>query len=312
MVGRIAERAQPLTLAWRARVHLAGVLLLTMSCGGDSPTGTGGQNSAPLKATIDGQAWVAGFASATAGANGIFTITGSSLNASVTGMSLVLYYIGAPGTYPLGVGGSVKGGIGVLSGGGSSWATALTGAAGSVTISNVSATRIAGTFSFTAPPQAGAGATTTRSVTQGEFDLPVTGPATLNVPDNLGSLVTATFGGNAFNASTVVQVTSPSSGTLTMGASNTAYTMNVVLSGYTGAGTYTMGTGAARTVSVITTATPQSSWGGTQGTTSGTIVITSATSSRIKGTMNLVLSPSIASPGPGQLTVTGNFELGIP
>lgn len=292
-------------------VCLATILLITAACGGDSPTDSGGPNTAPLKATIDGQPWVASFASAAAGANGVFTVSGSSLSTSVTALSLILYYIGAPGTYPLGVGGSVRGGQGILSGSGSSWATALTGASGSVTITTVSATRIAGKFEFSAPPQAGAGTTTTRTVTQGEFDLPVTGPGTLNVPDNLGSLVTGTIAGTAFNAATVVSVTSPSSGTLTIGASNTAYSVNLVLSGYTGVGTYAMGTGASRTFSVTTAGTPQARWGGSNGTTSGTVIVTSATNTRIKGTYDLVLSPSIVNPGPGQISVTGSFELGL-
>lgn len=291
---------------------VATTVAVAVACGGGGPTGDGNPITAPLKATIDGQPWVASFATAAAGADGVFTIVGSSQTASVTGLSLVLYYIGAPGTYPLGVGSSVRGGTGLLSGGSSSWATGLTGAAGTVTITNVSATRIKGTFNFSALPQSGPGAAATRAVTQGEFDVPVTsGPATHSVPDNLGGLATGTIASTPFNAATVVQVTSPSSGTLTMGASNTAYSMNMVLSGYTGAGTYTMGTGAARTFSVMTVGTPQTSWGRSNGTTSGTIVITSATSTRIKGTYNLVPSPSIVNPGAGQITVIGSFELGV-
>lgn len=288
------------------------VVFLTTGCGSNNSTDTGGPpGDAGLRATIDGQAWVSNFANATAGANGIFAISGSSLNASVTGMSLVLYYIDKPGTYPLGVGGSVKGGLGVLSGGGASWATPLSGSAGTVSITSVSATRITGTFAYTAPPQTGQ-STAIRTVTNGQFDLPVTGPATLAVADNLGSSVVGTVGGNAFTAATIVQVTSPSSGTLTMGASNTTYSMNMVMSGYTGPATYTMGTGASRTFSVSTTVNgAPKMWGGTNGTTTGTIVITSATSTRIKGILSLSLLPAIVNPGTGTLALSGTFELGI-
>ena len=285
-------------------------VLIICSCGGGSdPTGTSGDPNSRLKATIDGTPWVSSFSAAAASANGLFSISGSNVSSSVTAMSLTLYYIGAPGTYPLGVGGTVAGGIGVLSGSGNSWATALTGAAGSVTITAVSPTRIAGTFSFSAAPQIGQ-VTTARAVTQGEFDIPVSGPATLAVPDNLASAFTGTIAGNAYNAATIVRVTNPSSGTLTMGTSTTAYSTNLILSGYTGVGTYTMGAGASRTFQVTNTATNKV-WGGTNSTTSGTVTITSSTSTRVKGSFSLTLQPSLINPGEAPITVTGTFELGI-
>lgn len=69
-----------------------------------------------------------------------------------TSYSLIfkLYNIGAPGTYPLGTQLSLTGGTVVVSKPGSSgWSRALTGAAGQIVITSVTASRISGTFSFT-------------------------------------------------------------------------------------------------------------------------------------------------------------------
>ncbi len=278
------------------------------ACGGDSSTNPGPLgNGGTMRATIDGTAFASTFSSAVAIAGGIFTITGSQ---GATAISFSLYSIGAPGTYPLGVGGSVAGGIATLSAAPSSWSTPLSGAAGTVNISAVSATRIAGTFNFSAAPiigQTGA----SRAVTAGSFDVPVTGPATLVVPPNAGGKMTGTVAGNAFNAATVVTVSAPSSGTLTIAGSNNAYTVNLILSGYTGAATYTLGTGAQRTIQV-TTASPQKVWGGTSGTNAGTVTITSATSARIAGTFTATLQPSVINPGEAPITLSGTFELGVP
>jgi hypothetical protein len=294
-----------------ARVVRRGIAILLpaviSACGGkDNPAGA--NTSGTFAATIDGTSWVANAVSAVANAGGIFTLTGVQ-SGSATGMSMTLYAIGAPGTYPFGVGPTVAGGVASVTQGSAIWSTGLSGAAGTVTITAVSPTRIAGTFVYNAPPLIGQTVTNTRAVTAGRFDIPVTGPATLVVPDNAGSKVTGTVAGLSFNAATVVTVTSPTSGTFTFGSSNSAQSMNVILSGYTGVGTYTLGPGGvARTVSVTNIAAPTGSWGGSAASTAGTMIITSATSSRIKGTLTATLQP-IGSGVPTTVSVT--FEVGV-
>ncbi len=298
--------------SWSALFAVAVVTCGTLtacSSGSTNPgTGTTGNR---FKATIDGASWASNSSSAVAAAGGIFTIVGSQIGANVTSMSMTFYSIGTPGAYPLGVTGTVSGGIATLTSGTSGWSTPLSGAAGTVTISAVSATRIAGSFSYSATPLLGQSVTNTRAVTQGEFDLPVTGPATLVVPDGAGSRVTGTVAGNAFNAATVVSVSAPSSGTLTIGASNTSYNLNFIISGYTGVASYPLGTGASRTIQVTTTS-PSKVWGGTNATTAGTLVITSATSTRIKGTFTAVLLASLINPNEAPISVSGSFEKGLP
>ena len=288
----------------------AAVALLLTACGGgnDNPAGNG--NTGNFRATIDGAAWTANTVGSAAAAGGIFTITGVQVG-SATGMTMTLYAIGSPGTFPLGTGPTVAGGIASVTQGSSIWSTPLSGAAGTVTVTAVSPTRIAGNFAFNAPPLLGSTQTNTRAVTAGAFDIPVSGgPATLVVPDNAGSKVTGTAAGQAFNAATIVTVTSPTiGGTFTFGASNAQQSMNVILSNYTGVGTYTMGSGGvARTITLTNVTTPTGSWGGSAASTVGTMVITSATSSRIKGTLSATLQP-IGSGAPTTLNVS--FEIGI-
>ncbi len=88
-------------------------------------------------------------------------------------------------------------------------------------------------------------------------------------------------------------------------------TVNLILSGYTGVGSYTLGSGVQRTMQV-TSAPPQKVWGGSSATNSGSVVITSATSTRIKGTFTATLQPSVVNPGEAPITLTGSFELGLP
>lgn len=289
----------------RSGLLVLGMVALASCGGGDGPAGN---NTSLFAATIDGVAWTGGTAGANAGAGGNFSMTGAQAG-SGTAIGLTLYAIGAPGTYPLGVGPTVAGGIGVISSGASAWSTPLNGAAGTVTITAVSPTRIAGTFAFNAPPVLQGGAQQ-RVVTQGRFDLPVSGPATLVVPENASNKVTGTLAGAAFNAATVVSVTSPASGTFTFAGSTLNQTINVIISGYTGVGTYALGGGAARTVALTNLASPVGSWGGTNATTSGTLTVTSATAARITGSLTATLQ---AAPGQtaAPVTVSVAFEIGI-
>jgi uncharacterized protein DUF6252 len=296
----------------RPRTLLA-ALILTAACGGGGTENNSGGN-ANFTAKIDGASWTSTALSTQAviNNNATFTIVGASAGSTPTALSLTLYYSNAPGTYPLGVGGTVPGGIATLSLTSSFWSTPLSGAAGTVTISAVSATHITGTFSFTGTPFT-VGSTGNKVVTEGQFDLPVTGSGSLTVPDNLGSKFGGTLGGSPWNAATVVTVTHPSSGTMTIGASNVDYNINLIVSGFTGVATYTLGTGVARqaTVTKLTGGTTQT-WGGSLATSGGTVTVTSYTQTRVKGSYNITLQPGVVFPGPGPLTLTGNFEVGLP
>lgn len=241
-------------------------------------------------------------------AGGIFTIVGGSAGSNPTAISITLYHVGSPGTYPLGVTGTVPGGIGTITAGTSGWTTPLSGAAGQVVITAVSATRIAGRFEFTAAPTVGTGPN--RMVTGGEFDLAVNSGGNVAVPPHAGSKFGGTVGGLPWNAATVVMVAPPYSGTLTIGTSNTGHNINLIVSGYAGPGTYALGTAVARHVTV-TALNPTRTWGGSNALSGGNLIITGATSSRIVGNYNINLQPGIVFPGTGTLALVGTFDVGI-
>lgn len=290
-------------------ITCVGAMALTLSCSSGSSTGPVTTGGGTFRATIDGASWVSTTSTVTASANGAYTLTGYQLSNAVS-LSMTLWNIGATGTYPIGVGPTVPGGTAIVVSGGASFNTPLSGAAGTVTVSTLSTTRIAGTFNFSAPPVIGQSGSS-KVVTSGSFDLPMSGVSSVSINDNVGSKFTGTVAGNAFTAATIVSVTPVSSGTLTLGASNTAYNVTLILSGYTGAGTYALGSGASRTMQVTIPGSATQSWGSTNATSSGTVVITSATATRIKGTINATLS---ASPGfsGSPVSVVGTFDYGVP
>lgn len=296
---------------WGLRSAAAAMLGLLAACGGDGGSGPNGGN-ANFTATIDGTAWTSAEASTnvTGAASGTFSIVGSEVSGnSAKYITMTLYNIGAPGTYPLGVSGTVPGGIAVVGTSGTSasfFTTPLSGSAGSVTITDVSGTHIAGTFSFVAGV-----APTTRTVTQGSFDLPVTSSGSVTVPDYAGSRFTGTLNGAPWNAATVVMVAKPSSGTLGVGISNLDYQINLIISGWTGAGTYTMNTGVSRQMTALATDGSLRFWGGTGALTSGTFTVTSASASRVAGTYDVTLMPAGVGQAPGNLHFVGSFDFGI-
>jgi hypothetical protein len=286
---------------------LLACLILSLACGKSSTGPKTNPGGAAFSAKIDGTQWSSAFAQAAGGSDGVFSLVGS--DASGTAMSLTLQRVGATGTYPLGVGGVVPGGIATISASSKAWSTPLSGAAGSVTVTAISATHITGTFQYEATPFL-AGSPGNRAVTNGTFDLPVSPAASLTVADHLWSKFGGTVGGSPWNAATIVMVTHPSSGVLTVGASNTVYFINMIISGFTGAGTYTLNTGVARYLTVNTVATPTQSWGNSNAKSSGTVVVTTYSQTRVKGTFDVVLQPSIGAGGP--LALSGTFDVGLP
>ena len=287
-------------------VALAAALSLVSACGGDGGSGPGGD--ANFTATIDGTSWTsaAEAASVTGAANGTFTIVGSTISANPTFVAMTLYNIGAPGTYPMGVGPTVAGGIGSAGPSASPLTTPLSGSAGSVTITSVSANRIAGTFNFTA-----GAAPTIRTVTQGSFDLPVNASGSVAVPDYAGNQFGGTLGGDPWNAATIVMVSKPASGTLGVGISNVDYQINLTISGWTGAGTYTFNTGVSRQMTVTSTSGTLRMWGGGGALSAGTFTVTDASATRISGTYDVTLQPGAVGQASGDLHLTGTFSFGI-
>lgn len=165
---------------------------LAVACGTSAnpttPTSTGGSDvfTAFINNVMFSAPAVGIVATATTTVSGRVAISATSgTGATLTSVTLTLGSLSGPGTYPLGVdpsttpGGMVQLLVGV-GGAISSFTTPESGTAGSLTITALTGTAIAGTFQATVPatlPETG----TTRTVAGGTFNVPITGgfvPAT--------------------------------------------------------------------------------------------------------------------------------------
>lgn len=292
------------------------------------PGGGGGGGTNLFRATIDGAAWTADALVSGQGAlhtqPGFYQVQGIKASGSATSfVTLSLYNVDTVGTYPLGVSGTTFGGSATLGGGTSGWYTPLTGSAGSVTLTRIDDTRIAGTFAFTATPATGA-ATGVRTVTAGEFDYPVVTSGTGGPrPDGQGSRMSMKIGVQAWNAATVVSARTGSGAGMTtvIGGSNNTHSFSFSLSGTLPPGDYPLHNTTPIQMIIASTSTPVQNWGGSvtfDGTSLvtddvGTITITDHTSTRLRGTFTATLAPSSSGSAPGPLSVSaGSFDIGLP
>lgn len=310
--------------------------LALAGCGGNDGTGpgNGGNNggggnntTSPMSATIDGQPWSAdtatGFATAIqfAPLSGGYLITGlQQLTGGGPGTSLVFTVnnIDGPGTYPLGVDGvSVTGGFASViqtNSGGGQWTTPFSGAAGTVTITKLTDSTLAGTFAFDADSSGGV-IGGTRVVTNGKFDIPIQGNAVVPVlPDSVGGRFSATVGGQAWNAAIISA--GAISGRLTVTGINDFQTFifNIPLPG--APGTYRIDNASGNILQAWDPtgglSGPRCCWGISGD--SGSVSLTSLSSTRAKGTVSATLSPKpgTAAVGIGALVIEdGDFDIGL-
>lgn len=277
--------------------------------------GDGGSGTYHMKATVDGSAW-----SSTAGAEttgvpltlpGLYAVTGAQVGGGYI-LVLTLYNMAGPGTYPMGVGPTVVGGSAVVSNASGGWATPQSGAAGTVTITALTDTRIAGTFTFTAEPISGS-ATGTKTVTNGDFDLQVKPTGTVGpLPDYAGSKVTATLAGTPFTAAAAVGTLTAGFDILTVSGSTTERLVTLTLAGVQTPGTYALSPSESRTLGVSGSTDPlHATWTSSGAGGGGSVTVTSITATRIKGTFNATLAPAPGTSTPGTLSVTnGVFDIG--
>lgn len=301
---------------WRAVLAGVAALVAIGGCGGKGGTGPGvvGQVSGNFRATIDGAQWTADLSTITitGGAAGDVsapvTISGSQISGGLS-MSLALRYVGGPGTYPLGVNASNAGGTGALvrTTGTSSTLlmTPLSGAAGTLTITARTNTRIAGSFTYTAANTPGMPAAQA-NVTNGSFDLTMNGGRTIpSLPTDSGSVVAATLNGANWNAATIVTV----GGAVGFGASTTDYNLTLLaIANITAPGTYAVPTQFAPALTRL--GTTQRWGGGTGGGDAGTVTITSLTAGRLVGTFSMTLGAVAGSGATGTTTLAnGRFNV---
>jgi hypothetical protein len=277
-----------------------------------------------MTAKVDGAAFVASNPSLTSANQvtpGSYVFSGLQSSASVaTIITVTLANIRGPGTYPLGVSPQVPGGSVILAVSTGSWSSPMSGADGSITISSLSTTEIAGTFNFGVTSLTGS-TPPTRTVTEGDFRLPVKQLVAIGaIPDNAGSTLTMSANGSAFVGAFVQANLNTIAGSpgqfLVVNSTNSTRGFGFTLSGVTGAGTYALGNTSTVTRQMqfsFVSNVLANTWNSIGPGSSGSVVITSLTATRIKGTFSAVLGPAPGFSSPGTATITnGVFDIGLP
>ena len=305
-----------------------GIVVLTalaIACGGDDG-GNGGGGGSGFTAVIAAEPWEAEAISISAAANagvpGTILITGSATAGGVTrSITLTFYNVRGPGTYALGVGSSVYGGrasTGEGTGGGDAdlWSTPNTGVAGTATLTQVSGGRVKGTFSFTGEAGDDNVVVGDRTVSNGQFDLALTGTlATL--PANQGSKVSARLNGRLYNAWSVNGLLTDRTGGagFRFSSSTEDDALSMELEGITAVGTYAISDAVPLRVLIVGKNGGDADhccWGLNAGGDVGTITVTSISADRVQGTFSGTLQPQPGKPATAPLVVTeGTFDVGI-
>jgi hypothetical protein len=303
-----------------ARLLLPTCLLLTASaaCAGDAdPAGPDdGSVEAYLEARFDGVAWAAVpstiLAAGTApGRPGGIAFQGSTSAGVARTLAVHLGRIPGPGSYPLGVNlNSATGGIATVVSGATSWSTPLSGAAGVVEITALSESWVSGTFRFEGSAVGPGTTPATISATEGRFRVPRNADYVAPSADQLGSHVSASIGGTPWNAATVVG-SGGGQGTVTFNASNTAYSLTVIVGPITGPGTGPLSSTVPVRRITVQRIGGAGGWGGTAAD-QGTLTITTLSATRVAGSFSGTLAPSAAFPGASPLVISGaSFDVRI-
>lgn len=293
-------------------------VLLTVACSLDvaGPSrGNTNLRTPTISARLDTVAWsdaasvvVTSAASTTAGSFSIVA-DGRIADGTFVRLTLSMFNIRGAGEYPIGVGQSVAGASAVIAASsGGVWSTPLSGVAGTLVLTEVTATRIRGTFTMSLAPQNSL-AGTTLSVTGGQFDLPVAGAGAAGVlPENAGSKVSARLGSASFNGAVVTR-TLAGDGLLIQGSTDTQALL-IDLEAITAPGTYALSDGTPRRfIGVTSRRASTQEWSSGGAGSSGSVTITRITASRITGTFTATLAPSAGT--TGTLSVTnGVFDVG--
>lgn len=138
--------------------------MLLAACGSNEPTGPAPLANGTYRAKIDGADFNATSAAVIGGAGGLYSLGGGNASGRTVGFAWI---DAGPGTYVIGTGATV----GTHTYQGQTWSASSAQGSGSIVVTTSTSTRVAGTFSFVLQPDVASGATGTRTVTQGVFDL---------------------------------------------------------------------------------------------------------------------------------------------
>jgi hypothetical protein len=230
---------------------------------------------------------------------GTLVITGIELPSGI-GLSLNISFFIGPATQPLGVNpGSTPGGIGTVTVAPDFWSTPLNGAAGFVTVTERTDTRIAGTFNFTAAAINPGTNPQEIEVENGAFDITVI-EGLPPLPTAVGSTAVATIGGTPWNAATIVGIR-PGPGVFSIAADNTTYSITILPKVPITAGN-TYGIPSEMSMMVISRMGTSESWYGGLGDDVGSVTVTAFETNRLIASFSGTLPPLS---GSSSLTVAG-------
>ncbi|MGE0159924.1 MAG: hypothetical protein AB7T31_10990 [Gemmatimonadales bacterium] len=302
----------------RLLVSSAVAMIALAACGGSSPMnptdddddGSGGPSQGSMTAMISDTAFAADTLIITLNSSqpGALVIAGTDF-VGLTGsksIQLNLAYLAGPATLPLGVNILTNAGGGatlqiVAGSSATSYNTPMSGAAGTLTVTSLTATRLVATFSFTADPVA---LGFTRNVTSGALDIALpTGfapaPAT-----NRGSRISATINGQPWNGATVLGTGNLGAGTISLGGSNTVY--SVLILPFPSASVDSLSIAAGEVSVAVQLLSASQFWGGPGST--GSVTFTSLGNNYATGTFDGILTAS-GGGATGTLTISGGtFE----
>jgi uncharacterized membrane protein len=294
-------------------------------CACNSSTRSEG-NSSGLTAKVDGKAWEATpisiVAQTNAGIPGSLMILGSQANGNKTlSLTMTIYNVGGLGKYAFGVSITGFGGTGLVGegtgvgGDANSWITPGNGTAGILELTSISDGRIKGTFSYNVIPGHSNKVGGNRLVTEGKFDLPLTGTISA-LAENMGSQISAELNGVYYNAENTLGQLKDFTGEPGILISSTTDSNGISLNlvGVTNPGTYSLSNLAPlRSISVGRNGGTAANccWGVMTGDI-GEIVVTSITAKRVQGTFSGTLKPRTGKPATQDLVITkGLFSIGI-
>jgi hypothetical protein len=148
---------------------LAILITLAAGCGSDDPAGPGGPGGNNLangsfSARIDGAAFEP-TAAAVVASSGLISIGAGNPSGQTLGFA---WLDEGTGTYAIG---ATSATVGTHTFSGNTWSASSAQGSGSIVVTTTTANRVAGTFSFVLEADAGSGATGTRTITEGSFDL---------------------------------------------------------------------------------------------------------------------------------------------
>lgn len=295
----------------------ASVVLMTVilvSCGGSSrsPTGPGNPGSggpaigvSTLTATIDGVPWTATGGTGGGFNNQILSVTGlDSRQTLLFGLNMNR----GLGTYVMtDTDPSAINALLALTPSGMAWQAFGSFGSGTVTITTLTSTNAVGTFSFTLRGVPGTGATGTKSIVGGTFNVALTGQPPVP-PSIVNGTISALVDGNAWRGASLARAftVGPVLSVAGQDTDGRALTMAIVA---TGPGTYSLNhPNASNAVMTL---------GGQQWFTAfvgglGTVTITQFTSTRVAGTFALTLQPSTVNMNPRAVDVTnGQFDIAL-